>query len=188
MKIILVRHGRTISNNEKTFSEESTPLCEEAYQELLLTKEKLADFHFEKVYASPLLRAVDTAKVLGFENPILDPRMQERDFGAFKGKTYKQIVEENPLATKDWFSDLKDGKPPAGESSFEVFTRVSAFLDDIASTKTDTLVICHYGSITMAMAWALKNFDLWMSFAPENGGISEIETDGENRVITKLNY
>ena len=47
MKIILVRHGRTISNNEKTFSEESTPICDEAHQELLVTKSKLVS-EFDK--------------------------------------------------------------------------------------------------------------------------------------------
>ena len=188
MKIILVRHGRTISNNEKTFSEESTPICDEAHQELLVTKSKLVSLHFEKIYASPLLRVRQTAKVLGCESLIFDERIKERDFGEFKGKTYKQILAENPIETKDWFADLKDGKPPAGESSREVFARVSAFLDEISVTQTDSLVLCHYGTITMAMAWALKNFDSWVSFAPATGGITEIETDGVNRVITKFNY
>lgn len=187
MKIILLRHGRTISNNEKTFSEESTPLCEDAYQELLTTKKKLVDFHFEKIFVSPLLRARQTAEILGLKNYTLDKRLQERDFGEFKGKTYKQIVEENPLASRDWFADLKDGKPPAGESSFEVFTRVSAFLDEIAASNTDTLLVCHYGTITMAMAWALGNFDIWLKFMPTNGGISEIETDGTQHCITAFN-
>ncbi|MEL3908737.1 MAG: histidine phosphatase family protein [Treponemataceae bacterium] len=188
MKIIFVRHGRTISNNEKTFSEETTPLCEAAYTELLETKEKLLNFKYQKIYASPLLRVIQTAEILGIKNPILDKRVAERDFGEFKGKTYKQILEENPLDTNDWFSDLKNGKPPGGESSVELFTRVSAFLDEISTTETDTLVICHHGPICMAMAWALKNFDTWLSFSPVNGGISEIETDGQNRIITKFNY
>ena len=87
MKIILVRHGRTISNNEKTFSEESTSICDEAHQELLFTKSKLVSLHFEKIYASPLLRVRQTAKVLGCESLIFDERIKERDFGEFKGKS-----------------------------------------------------------------------------------------------------
>lgn len=188
MKIILVRHGKTVSNVAKTFSEENTQLCKEAYTELLTTKKKLKDFHFEKIYASPLLRTLQTAEVLGFQEPILDKRLQEKDFGDFKGKTYDEALKEAPNAVKDWFADLKHGKPPAGESSFELFSRVSEFLTELSKTNADSLLICHYGTIVMAIAWVLKNFDCWTFFAPVNGGITEIEVDGENRIINKFNF
>lgn len=187
MNIVLIRHGTTISNLQKTYSPEDTQLVESAYAELETTKKLLSRFSYKRVYASPLLRVRQTLDALGIKADVYDDRLKERDFGEFKGKTYKQIVEENPLATKDWFADLKDGKPPAGESSFEVFTRVSAFLNELAVTNCDSLLVCHYGTITMAMAWAIGNFESWRAFIPLNAAISEIETDGTYKIIRHFN-
>lgn len=188
MRITFVRHGTTVSNLLKTYSEDDTPLCEAAYKDLLITKRRLEDFRFQKVFSSPLLRVRQTAKVLGFENPICDNRLKECNFGLFKGKTYEQLEKEYPVELKAWFCDAKNGRPPQGESSFDQFERVSHFLDEISKTATDTLIICHYGTIAMGMAWTLKNFELWSHFVPVNGGITEIETDGKHSSIRRFNY
>lgn len=188
MNIILVRHGTTLSNNAKTYSEEDTPLAESAYTDLLVTKERLKDFDYEKVYVSPLLRAIQTAEVLGLKDFTLDKRLEERDFGDFKGKTYEEIVVEFPDEVKTWLSDMKHGKPPKGESAYEHFERVVDFMEEISKTQGNCLIVSHYGTITLALAWALGDFDLWTKFIPKNGGITEIKTDAKLHCISKFNY
>lgn len=188
MKIVLVRHGTTVSNNKNTYSEESTPLAEEAYTDLLVTKSRLAEFKFDKIYVSPLLRAVQTANVLGLKDFLLDERIQERDFGDFKGMTHAEVQAKFPEATKKWFSDPTHGKPPNGESMFEHYTRVADFMDEVSNTKTDTLIVCHYGTIALALAWVFGDLRLSLNFTPKNGGISEVKTDGKFHYISRFNY
>ena len=52
----------------------------------------LALFPAPRLYASPLLRARQTAEALGLENPILDARLMEQNWGVWEGLTREEIL------------------------------------------------------------------------------------------------
>src|SRR5262249_13196567 len=70
---------------------------------------------------SPLQRAVATAEALGADGPILEPRLAERDYGAWTGLRLAEL--EDALATGGWTH-----RPPGGEPPADVLERVRAWL------------------------------------------------------------
>src|SRR5262249_62157592 len=81
--------------------------------------------------ASPLVRAVATARSLGGTAPDLDPRLVERDFGTWQGLTAIEVEARGPDDGWDW-------RPPGGETLREVLARVRAWLDDVAAAEGPT--------------------------------------------------
>jgi len=64
-----------------------------------------------RIVSSPLGRALDTAHIVarvfdvaGYscDGPIIDERLTERFYGSFEGKTYEEIGEEDPHASREY--------------------------------------------------------------------------------------
>jgi broad specificity phosphatase PhoE len=62
--IIFIRHGQTYWNQEKKMQGQiNIPLTERGRQQAADLSKTLSSYHFDICYASPLSRAVDTAKI-----------------------------------------------------------------------------------------------------------------------------
>ena len=103
MKIIFLRHGLTESNKELKFSTPKTKLSKKAYIDLDKSKKNLKNYKIDKVFTSKLIRSQQTAKYLGFDEFIEDERLNELDFGDFKG----QKVLETREKYKEFYEKLK---------------------------------------------------------------------------------
>jgi broad specificity phosphatase PhoE len=103
-----------------------------------------------KVIVSPLLRAVQSCEVLGFEPDFVDKRWQEADLGDWTG------VESTTLkAAGDGLYDRwrwGEHTPPGGESFRELSARVADALAELATGDDTTLVVTHGGPIRAACA------------------------------------
>jgi probable phosphoglycerate mutase len=110
-----------------------------------------------RVYASPLLRARQTAQALGLKEPILDPRLMEQNWGAWEGLTRDEILSRDGA---DAFVKAGSGeafRPGNGESTGELHARLASFLKDIALDDSDAVVVAHLGVLraayTLATGW-----------------------------------
>ena len=119
----VARHGET----EWTISRRHTgrtdlPLTAEgervAREELA---PKLAGVHFDLVLSSPLRRALETARLAGFE-PEVDERLREMDYGDYEGLTTAEIKQQRP----SW--DLWRDGCPGGETADDVGARMDALI------------------------------------------------------------
>ena len=72
MDIILIRHGQTEDNVGRIFSTKDTILTDEGKEQIKKTKTFIDTISFDKVYVSPLHRAIQTMEILG-----LDGEMEE---------------------------------------------------------------------------------------------------------------
>ena len=81
--IYCVRHGQSEANLAQIMqgSKIDTPLTKLGKKQALAAKAKLATVSFDAVYASPLKRAVQTAKLISSATPTLDDRLVEFDYG-----------------------------------------------------------------------------------------------------------
>ncbi len=84
-------------------------------------RERLAGRRFVAVWSSPLRRALETARLAGFEPSERDDLM-EWDYGEYEGLTSAQIRERRP----DW--DLWRDGCPGGEDASDVGRRADAVL------------------------------------------------------------
>lgn len=142
MEIYVVRHGETTYNIENK-------ICGKSDVELTslgrLQAEKAAlalkDISFDRVYVSPLKRAIDTAKIITNNHfpLIIDKRIEEIDFGIYEGMDRKTKAF---LDTK-FHLGVRYSK---GESFLEVIYRVYHFLEDVKQQQLETiLIVCHGG-------------------------------------------
>ena len=62
-RIYLIRHGQSVLNFSKRHSGWSMlPLTEKGFEDARRAGEKLKDIPFDRIYSSPLIRAVQTAE------------------------------------------------------------------------------------------------------------------------------
>jgi len=89
----LVRHGRTAGNDEGRIQGRSDfPLNEQGLQEASLLAERMAGISVAALYSSPLLRARQTASVIGqrvgLPVNVLD-ELSEIDMGSWERRTFR---------------------------------------------------------------------------------------------------
>lgn len=98
MKLFLIRHGQTVSNNQKVYvGQTDVMLTQEGREQAMAIRPILEKFTFDRVYSSDLQRAVDTQLLaLPFENPIRTPLLREIDVGSAAGKPLGKLFENAP--------------------------------------------------------------------------------------------
>ena len=98
------------------------------------------------LWSSPARRCRVVADAVG-RAVIVDPRLQELDFGAWEGLAWDAV----PRAALDrWAADLAGFAPPGGESGAALIGRVSAFA--AALPEGDHVVITHGGPLKVLLA------------------------------------
>jgi probable phosphoglycerate mutase len=155
--ILLARHGETAENRERRFQgQKDVPLNETGREQARALAEAVADHGIAAIYASPLIRARETAEIvaerLGLE-PRLDDRLKEVDVGAWQDRLKDDIAREDPEGWAAFGRGGEDWRFPGGESLQEQQDRVIAALVDITQRgDLPALVVCHRGVIRCALA------------------------------------
>ena len=105
------------------------PLSAEGRAQAAALGRRLAGVSFERVVASPLRRALETARlVVPGRDPETDPRLLEMDYGAWGGPTNQISARDGP-ARQLWEADPASLACPGGESGNDVAARVRSFLE-----------------------------------------------------------
>ena len=135
----LIRHGETEwSIAGKHTGATDLPLTEHGSEVAASLRERLVQVEFERVLVSPLLRARQTYELAGFGGRgVIDPDLHEWRYGAYEGRTTKQIREERPGWTV-W----KDG-PLGGESHDQVAERADRVIASVRSGTGRVAAFCH---------------------------------------------
>ena len=147
--IILCRHGESEGNAERRFGGHGpTPLTAKGREQAQAAGRVLAREGLDTIYASDLVRAVQTAdeiaKLCGLA-PTHTPALRERSVGELTGLTFEEAQVKFPeaygaLMRREW-----DACPPGGESHAQCSSRVMTFLDDIVAREAGkrVLVVSH---------------------------------------------
>jgi len=105
-KIYIIRHGLTETNKKKIYSGWSgEPLCEDGISSLLKIGNQLGKLNIEKIYSSPIRRAIQTAQILNkFINRtiVTEEKLKEMKMGPWEGLSEKEIAERFPQEWKTW--------------------------------------------------------------------------------------
>lgn len=93
---------------------------------------RIGDEHFDRIIASPLLRAQETVRAVAGDRQVeLDARLAEMDYGRWEGLTYEQIDATDAPYRARWEADPAGLRCPDGESGEDVAGRARAFLNDL---------------------------------------------------------
>ena len=142
VELWLVRHGETIENATGILSGHvQARLSPRGIEQAAALKPKLEKIAFDRVYASSLQRAIDTAHLAGFE-PIPVDDLREFSFGDYDGKV---ITTLSPRWVKSLYDFTPDFSSPNGESIDDVSKRIARFLDTLEPGRY--LIFCHGGVV-----------------------------------------
>ena len=89
MYLYIMRHGETEDNTKRILQgQKNNPLNNQGKKQALEAREQLKDIVFDKIYVSPLIRAIETAELVTGrkkEEFIVENRIIEIGFGALEG-------------------------------------------------------------------------------------------------------
>ena len=140
--IYVIRHGKTELNSANVLQGRSDwPLNAQGRQQAEKASRKLCDVRFDYVFSSPLIRAVETARIVAPQKQaVIDGRLIEMDYGPFEGADLKNP----PPQILKFFSDFAHNPAPGGmEQLGSVVSRVGEFLEEIRKLQGSILISTH---------------------------------------------
>ena len=188
-KIYLIRHGLTVSNKKKIYAgrcEEG--LCKEGLNAVSEFGGKLKQFRIDKIFSSPIRRAVQTAETIdgflkvGIE---IEENFKEMKMGPWEGLSEHEVAEKFPEEWKICNTKPSELKMKGRETLRELLLRAMEGIKRISGLDGfRILAVTHVALIRMLMIYYnnlslddyrkidIPNGSLYLL---ENGHISRVE-------------
>ncbi|MBZ9684374.1 MULTISPECIES: histidine phosphatase family protein [unclassified Mesorhizobium] len=164
-QIHLVRHGETAwSLSGQHTGRTDMPLTPAGEAAARGVAERLKGLSFSAVWSSPSQRAYNTSVLAGFgATSVKMDDLQEWDYGAYEGRTTKEILAERP----GW-NVFRDGCPQ-GELAADVGTRADRIIERLRKSNADILI---FSSAHFLRVLAAR----WLGLPPEGGALFVLDT------------
>jgi alpha-ribazole phosphatase/probable phosphoglycerate mutase len=187
MKIWITRHEQTRLNRLHLMQGRTDePLNETGTAQARAARRQIGDIRFDAVYASPLVRAVRTAAIIGgvdISEVKIDERLIEADFGRYEQKKYWCL---GPAMSLYWALPEIFPAPKTVESTASLRERSTSFLRELEQKGYENVLISCHGGIMRALSGYLmdrKNGLYWRP-KPHNCEIRVFEAEnGKHRLL-----
>ncbi len=187
MDLRLARHGETEWNVQKWIQGGTDiPLNENGVQQAgQLADRLLAEgFRPARVYASPMRRALDTARIVSDAlqaECIPSPGLEEINFGLWEGLTWDQVQERYPADFRQWYGNRRYQRPPQGESYQDLLERMLPVLSEIVQREGGPDASCHV--LVVAHSASVMSLLSWMHDTPFSEMVSRYRTQNGQTVM-----
>lgn len=104
--------------------------------------------------SSPLIRARDTARLMGVKHIAIEARLTEMDWGRWEGRRLVALRDEFGAAMAENEARGLDFRPDGGESPRDVQARLAPWLAEMAARKRPLVAVTHKGVIRAIVAQA----------------------------------
>lgn len=153
-ELALLRHGPTKwAEQGRLQGQRDEPLSEQGRATVL--DWKLPEWvSARQWYTSPLLRAYETAHLLGGQNIVTEHRLTEMDWARWEGETLVELRQRNSSAMAANEARGLDFRPEGGESPREVLDRLHPWLIEVGASSKHAFAVTHKGVIRTIMAKA----------------------------------
>ncbi|MCB2191496.1 MAG: histidine phosphatase family protein [Deltaproteobacteria bacterium] len=147
--IYLLRHGEITQSSPRCFvGQRDLPLTETGRTQAAQWGARLRGVGFRAVYASPLTRCRETARLaVPGREIVVEPGWREISLGAWEGLCVDEVRERFPGEYEARGEDLAGHRPQGGESFADVAVRVAPLLEALADGPSPVLVVAHSGVI-----------------------------------------
>ena len=163
-RLYLIRHGSTQLTAEDRFSgSENVFLSDEGHSQAERLAVRLADDDIAAVYASPLDRTMDTAKMIAGPHKLAvipQDGLREISHGHWEGMSRKDVEAQFPEEYSTWESDPFSFAPQGGESGISVLARALPVVREIVVSHEgkNIVVVSHKATIRLILS-SLLGFD-----------------------------
>ena len=191
MKLYIIRHGETFGNlNGDGFSE--TDLTPKGERQIVLLGERFKEENIDKLYVSPMVRAVKTANAVREYHKttpiIVDSLLLEKgtdpDYIGLPDEEIRILCRDAEI----------NHRIPLGEEDYEkAYIRAKKIIEKIKAENDfeSTVVIIAHGTFNSYLVHAALDFPLKenFNFSHVNTGVTLVQYLKENDVIkTKLKF
>ncbi len=195
MRLILVRHGTTIWNEEGKYQGViDVPLSDKGRQEAKRVANRLQNEDIKAVYSSHLVRARETAEIIARPHglPVKVIReIGEINFGDWEGLTSQEIIKQfGEDAYRLWLEDPGKVEISGGDRLSDFGERVlKGFNQVVQAHPEDTVVMVTHGGALMTLGCHLHGEDLtcFRKYYHQNAAISVVEVEGDICRFENLN-
>ncbi len=159
--LLLLRHGETEWNLSGRWQGQAadTLLTDLGREQARIVAGRLRNYPIHAIYSSDLLRAFETAQIVGELlgiTPQADPALRESDIGAWTGLTWDEIAARYPgeVAAMVAGQEVRRG---GGESYSELQARLAAAAENIAARHPGqtVLLVSHGAALRSLVAHVL---------------------------------
>jgi broad specificity phosphatase PhoE len=160
----MVRHGATVLSAEDRFAGATdVELSDEGREQTRRLAERLRDEKITAVYASPLGRTVETARILAQPHKLeVQTRdgLREINHGHWEQLTRREVEKRFPEEAAEWEKDPYTFAPLGGESGLAVTARALPVLIELVREHPGQciLVVSHKATIRLLLS-SLLGFD-----------------------------
>jgi len=164
-RIFLVRHGATsLTADDRFAGSTDVLLSEEGRKQVASLAERLRGETLDAVYASPLQRTIETARILAAPHemePVVEPALREIDYGRWEGLTRTEVESTFHAEYSMWEEDPLTIAPMGGESGINVLNRALPVMRRIVEQHRhrSVLVVSHKGTNRLLIS-SLLGFDV----------------------------
>ena len=162
----IFRHGQTDYNlaNRWQGSGIDADLNETGLNQAEDLAEKVKNFGIEKIYSSPLKRALQTAQAVARKtNSKIDiiPELIEASVGVCEGMHREDVQKKYPDIWNEWYGEnmIMETRWPGGESKKEIQDRMFVAFDKMLQTKEQVIGVASHGG-------AMRYFLIALGYGP----------------------
>ena len=163
-RVFMVRHGATVLSAEDRFAGVTdVELSEEGREQARRLADRLSGEKIAAVYASPLGRTVETARILAAPHDLQVQTcdgFREISHGHWEGMKRREVEEKFPEEMAEWEKDPYTFAPEGGESGLAVTARALPALIDLVRGHPgeNILIVSHKATIRLLLS-SLLGFD-----------------------------
>ncbi len=187
MKICLCRHGQTTGDIEDRYGGDyDDHLTDLGISQAQALADSLKSRGIEKIFVSPLIRARETAEILGQVLnlvPEVIPDLKERNRNGILTGMIKSEAKEKYPEVVSVLSDYRNAIEGAeGLDDFE--KRINRSIEMISKTNYKTIVIVTHGGPILTILRAIEDAP---DYKIEDCGFAELLSDHGKMTVSKLN-
>lgn len=180
-RVLIARHGETVSNREGRFCGHSeTALTELGVEQARALGRRLAAERIDAAYTSDFSRAIDTAAIVlegrGLRARV-DPDLRELHYGDWEMQRERDIARAHRDEFRRMVAEDPAWQPPGGENVTLVRARTLRALEGIiARHRHETVLVVTHGTAINCLLAGVLGMDAAHTFRIEvaNCGLSEL--------------
>lgn len=163
-RLYLIRHGMTSLSAEDRFAGATdVELANEGRWQAEQLAVRLSDDHLTAVYSSPMIRTLETARIIAAPHnlqPVLKDELREIHHGHWEGKRRSDVEAGFPAEYAAWETDPFTFAPQGGESGLSVLARALPLVRELAVNHRDEniAIVSHKATIRLIIT-SLLGFD-----------------------------
>ncbi len=188
-----MRHCEATGNAEHLFQGHiDTDITELGAKQLIFLKKRFENIKLDRIYSSPLLRAIKTAEAVKGDKDLdieICEGLIELDGGIVDGKPFADAFSKIPGLFDTWENHPEDFAPENGEPMRHAYERIYNTLTEIATANKGKTVACatHGGATRCLLCRLLKNDIRELKNIPwlDNTAVTLIKIDDNGNALVE---